>query len=71
LSGPALEQADRRATPTLAYSNATEHGYAVLEARGDALDVRFRAVDTIQRPESGVRDLARFTVARGEVGPQG
>jgi hypothetical protein len=32
--------------------------------------VRFRAVETIQRPESGVRDLARFAVARGEVGPR-
>ena len=67
-SAPALSQADRANTPTLAFSNAVDHGYAVLEARGDALDVTFRAVDTIQRPRAGVRDLARFSVGRGRVG---
>ena len=70
VSAPALEAADRRNTPTLAYSNAVDHGYAIVEAGAAALDVTFRAVETIQRPQAAVRDLARFTVARGEVGPR-
>jgi alkaline phosphatase D len=68
-SAPAFAAADRASTPTLAYSNAADHGYAVLEARPDRLDVTFRAVETIQRPTAAVRDLARFTVPRGEIGP--
>lgn len=70
VSAPALAEADRANTPTLAFSNAADHGYAIVEARADALDVTFRAVETIQRPKAAVRDLARFTVARGQVGPQ-
>ncbi|MFL5846246.1 MAG: alkaline phosphatase D family protein [Solirubrobacteraceae bacterium] len=68
-SAPALSAADRVNTPTLAFSNAADHGYAIVEARADALDVTFRAVETIQQPKAAVRDLARFTVARGEIGP--
>ena len=68
-SAPGLAQADRANTPTLAYSNAADHGYAVVEARADALDVTFRAVETIQRPTAAVRDLARFSVGRGQVVP--
>jgi alkaline phosphatase D len=69
-SAPALAAADRANTPTLAYSNAVDHGYAIVEAGPRALDVTFRAVETIQRPRAAVRDLARFTAPRGEIGPQ-
>ena len=71
VSAPALGQADRANTPTLAFSNAVDHGYAVVEARSDALEVTFRAVDTIQRPRAAVRDLARFSVRPGRVGVDG
>jgi alkaline phosphatase D len=70
VSAPALSQADRAATPTLAFSDAASHGYAVLTARADRLDVTFRAVETIQRPQAAVRDLARFSVERGRPGPR-
>ncbi len=66
-SVPALSAADLRANPHLVFSNPVDHGYAVLEAGPEALDVRFRAVGTIQREGSPTRDLARFAVPRGEV----
>ena len=70
VSAPALRQPTGPNTPTLAFSNASDHGYAIVEARADALDVTFRAVETIQRPTAAVRDLARFSVAARKVGPQ-
>jgi alkaline phosphatase D len=69
-SAPGLAAADRANTPTLAYSNASDHGYAIVQAGAEALDVTYRAVETIQRPQAAIRDLARFRVPAGSIGPQ-
>ena len=70
VSAPALQAADQANNPHLAFSNAADHGYAIVEAGPDALDVTLRAVSTIQRPQATIRDLQRFTVRRGTPGPQ-
>ena len=51
--------------PHLAYVELEAKGYGVLEARRDELLVTYRSPETVMRPESPVRDLARFRVARG------
>ncbi len=66
-SVPALSAADLRANPHLVHSDPVEHGYAVIEAGSDALEVTYRAVGTIQTEGSPVRNLARFEVPRGTV----
>jgi phosphodiesterase/alkaline phosphatase D-like protein len=69
-SGPALEEADRRNTPTLAYSDAASPRLRRRRGARGRAGGHVPRVDTIQRPQAAVRDLARFSVARGETGPQ-
>jgi alkaline phosphatase D len=56
----------RAMNPHIAYAQLSAKGYGVLEARGDALRVTYRSPATVLRPRAVVRDLARFSVERGE-----
>ena len=51
--------------PHMAYSNSERRGYAVVEATGDELDVRFRSPATTTAPESTVSTLEHMVVAAG------
>lgn len=53
------------ANPHLKFAHFRNHGYTVLEARTDSLEITFRAVDTVKQPTSRVFDLARFRVRSG------
>lgn len=55
----------RRMNPHIAYAELSAKGYGVLEAREDELLVTYRSPATVLQPQSEVRDLARFRVARG------
>lgn len=67
LTGPLAGGLGLAANPHLVFSNATAHGYAVVEARREELLVQLRAVDTILRPTASVRTLASLRVPRGRV----
>ncbi len=51
--------------PHYEFANLVKRGYGVLEARPDELRVDFRTVDTVTAPNSAVRPLASFRVAKG------
>jgi len=54
--------------PHLRYGRADRRGYAVMTLDAAACKVEFRAVDDEKEASSGVRPLARFTVADGAPG---
>ena len=47
------------------YANSSYKGYGLVEARADALKVRFRATHDVKDPNSAPFTLASFTVPRG------
>jgi alkaline phosphatase D len=47
------------------YSNLEKHGYGVMTAGRDGLDVSFRAVQTTRKPDSPVSTLRAFRVESG------
>jgi alkaline phosphatase D len=51
--------------PQITYSNQAYKGYGILEAGGDELRVRNRAVRDARRPDSDVFTLRRFRVESG------
>ncbi len=53
------------ANPHLKFAHFRNHGYVVMEAGPDSLEVTFRAVDTVKQPASNAFDLARFRVRSG------
>ncbi len=63
--GPLTPQALLAGNPHLRQADTVRNGYGVLEARPDELRVAFRTPASIATPNSTVRDLARFRVARG------
>ncbi len=56
----------RSANPHLRFSNSAYKGYAIAEARSDALRVEYRAVREPRRADSAVFTLAAFQVPRGQ-----
>jgi alkaline phosphatase D len=68
-SSAALANRVMLANPHLVYAQFRYRGYAVLEARPDELRVDFRAVRTVDAPQSESFLARSFTVARGSTVP--
>jgi alkaline phosphatase D len=49
----------------LRFVDTDAHGYAAVRFTPNAAEVTFRAPDSVRRPDSAVRDLARFRVPTG------
>ena len=60
-----LTERVQQANPHLRYANFRHHGYAVLEARPDQLEVTFRAVRSVAERRSDTFTLERFLVDAG------
>jgi len=61
----ALDTGSGTQNPQIKYSNQSEKGYGVLEARPDELLVQFKSPQTVRSPQSNIFTLQRFRVASG------
>ncbi len=70
--GPGVDATKRMVSknPHLKFANADKRGYAMLEIAPAAAVAKFRAVDDVTKADTGIADLARFTIENGKPGPQ-
>ena len=70
--GPAWATAQRMMAknPHLKFARNDKRGYVAMDITKDHAVATFRAVDDVTKPDTGIADLARFTIENGRPGPQ-